>query len=102
VTHYDQGTISVLRDSAEGIQELPGAEVHAMNVPTIVRGVLRLAIDECRVSSTELLDIAGRMVLGLKPGPNDVSRLSPGIYFVRAPSTIGVEQSAVHKVVITE
>jgi hypothetical protein len=29
-----------------------------------------------------LLDAAGRKALELKPGANDVSRLSPGVYFV--------------------
>ena len=30
-----------------------------------------------------LLDAAGRCVLDLRPGPNDVRHLSPGVYFVR-------------------
>jgi hypothetical protein len=29
-----------------------------------------------------LLDVAGRRVLDLKPGPNDVSRLPSGMYFI--------------------
>jgi hypothetical protein len=29
----------------------------------------------------ELLDASGRKVMGLAPGPNDVSRLAPGVYF---------------------
>jgi hypothetical protein len=29
-----------------------------------------------------LLDIQGRGVMKLKLGPNDVSRLAPGVYFV--------------------
>ena len=49
----------------------------------------------------ELLDIGGRSVLGLHSGANDVSRLVPGVYFVRAASR---ELSAVscHKVVIAK
>lgn len=31
-----------------------------------------------------LLDITGRQVMELKPGANDVSALSPGVYFVQA------------------
>jgi len=31
----------------------------------------------------ELLDAAGRVLMSLKPGPNDVSRLEHGVYFVR-------------------
>ena len=30
-----------------------------------------------------LLDIAGRRVMGLKPGDNDVSHLAPGVYYIR-------------------
>jgi len=30
------------------------------------------------------MDAAGRKVLDLRPGPNDISRLSPGVYFVHA------------------
>jgi hypothetical protein len=32
-----------------------------------------------------LLDITGRKVMELQPGDNDVSRLAPGVYFVRTP-----------------
>jgi hypothetical protein len=49
-----------------------------------------------------LLDASGRKVADLRPGPNDVSRLSPGVYFVRSePSAVSREPSAVIKVVIT-
>ena len=34
-------------------------------------------------SGTDLLDITGRKVLSLVPGPNDIRHLSPGVYFVR-------------------
>jgi hypothetical protein len=60
--------------------------------PTIVRGVLRLAIDERRVSHAapsdggrcgQLVDISGRKVIELRPGANDVTALAPGVYFVK-------------------
>jgi len=36
------------------------------------------------------MDAAGRKVLDLRPGANDISRLSPGVYFVRSePSAVG-------------
>ena len=62
---------------------------------TIVHGVLPLGVDSRQHSAfrADLLDATGRRVLTLKPGPNDVSRLSPGVYFVR-------ERSAARKVVI--
>jgi YVTN family beta-propeller protein len=80
-------SISVLRDSGGGITETMNDERGTMNVgPTIVRGIIRLTIDECRMSNAGLLNAAGRKVMDLKPGANDVSRLAPGVYFVRAVS----------------
>ncbi|MFO7675071.1 MAG: hypothetical protein R6X12_01960 [bacterium] len=56
----------------------------AGRLPGIVRGVLRM---EDRGPGTgdrmELLDVSGRKVMELKPGSNDVSRLAPGVYFLR-------------------
>jgi len=66
---------------------------------TVVRGVLWLsAKGEGRMASRDLLDIAGRQVMALHPGANDVRILSSGIYFVRS------EASAVlnRRVVITK
>jgi hypothetical protein len=41
-----------------------------------------------------LLDISGRKMLDLRPGPNDVGRLAPGVYFVR------LHLRAIQKVII--
>ena len=49
-------------------------------LPTIVRGVLRYP----RAEPAVLTDITGRQVMRLRPGGNDVSGISPGVYFVRA------------------
>jgi hypothetical protein len=49
----------------------------------------------------ELLDVSGRKVLDLHPGPNDVSRLSPGVYFVRATSGLAGGASNVTKAIVT-
>ena len=70
-----------------------------MNVePTLVRGVLFFeARGEKRETRGELLDISGRKVLDLKPGPNDVRSLAPGVYFVRE-----AQAQAVRKVVIAK
>jgi hypothetical protein len=46
-----------------------------------------------------LLDISGRKVLALRPGANDVSRLSPGVYFVSERSAESSGQRAT-KVII--
>jgi len=88
-----------------GVQETPSDEVRATNVgPTIVRGVLVLGGVGGRQNTgyrAELLDISGRSVLDLKPGPNDVSRLSPGVYFVREAQAL-VRARTVRRIVITE
>ncbi|MBN2537465.1 hypothetical protein JXB37_04210 [candidate division WOR-3 bacterium] len=57
----------------------------------IVRGVLRAGHDLFRPDETGscpkpvLLDACGRGVMDLEPGSNDVSHLSPGVYFVTVP-----------------
>jgi hypothetical protein len=55
-----------------------------MNVPaTIIHGVLVLPAPRPRVTASPcLLDACGRKVLDLSPGANDISALSPGVYFV--------------------
>jgi YVTN family beta-propeller protein len=73
--------------------------------PTIIRGVLFLEGDCPRtgtVPKTVLLDASGRRVLDLKPGANDVSRLSPGVYFVREASGVVRVASNVTKMVLTK
>jgi hypothetical protein len=77
---------------------------------TIVRGVLFLpcrsdfpvAMNRGLEASPTLLDATGRKVMALKPGANDVSRLAPGVYFVRELSAASREPSAVavRKVVV--
>jgi hypothetical protein len=61
--------------------------------------VMPEARGEKREARSELLDISGRKVLDLQAGANDISRLAPGVYFVRAVSR---ELSAVscHKVLV--
>jgi hypothetical protein len=70
-----------------GQKEAARPGVRMTQLPTIVRGVLFLNGDCARtgtVPKTVLLDIAGREVLELKSGPNDVSGLPPGVYFASA------------------
>ncbi len=87
------------------VAEMKKPEVRMTNSgPTIIRGVLVLGAVDSRQNTAyraDLLDISGRKVLDLHPGANEVSRLSPGVYFVRA---IGCELSTVgcHKVVLAE
>jgi hypothetical protein len=35
-----------------------------------------------------LLDITGRRVMDLQPGPNDIRHVAPGVYFVVTPSPL--------------
>jgi hypothetical protein len=73
---------------------------------TIVRGVLCLADGSSASSNPSwLLDISGRTVMGLGSGANDVSGLSPGVYFIREQSAVSSQHSGspnVRKVVLTE
>jgi hypothetical protein len=69
---------------------------------TIVRGILRfLPTAGSSQQTAELLDITGRRVMDLVPGPNDIRNVSPGVYFVRKPETEdGRPRTAVRKIVI--
>ena len=64
---------------------------------TIVRGLLLLP--QLLSPSSSLLSIDGRKVLDLHAGPNDISRLAPGVYFVH--STLDIRHSAITKVLIS-
>jgi hypothetical protein len=50
--------------------------------------------------TAELLDIAGRVVMSLQPGPNDIRRVTPGIYFVRSADSGKRSEDCVRKIVI--
>jgi len=105
VANFAGSSISVLRDSASGIEETRNAEVRTSDVATVVRGVLFLppASSVERLASSVLLDISGRQVMALRPGANDVSRLSPGVYFVREkPQASSRKPQAMRKMVLTE
>jgi hypothetical protein len=70
---------------------------------TIVRGVLMLGAAGSRQNTgyrAELVNIAGRKVLDLRPGANDVRALAPGVYFVREPQA-QAQAPAVRKVIVT-
>ena len=59
-------------------------------LPTFIRDVLLIPrhLTSCPGTRVELLDPSGRRVLDLHPGVNDVSRFSPGVYFVRAAADV--------------
>jgi hypothetical protein len=73
--------------------------------PTIVGGVLWLGQsgDRPSVGGTVpvlLLDAAGRVVMDLVPGRNDIRHLAPGVYFVRTADSGKRSAVSVRKVVI--
>lgn len=73
----------------------------AAPIPTIVRGRLILPASGVeRDASCVLLDITGRSVMKLGMGSNDVSRVAPGVYFVRLASDRERRASGVSKVLI--
>jgi hypothetical protein len=82
---------------AVGIAEPDAGNGRRMTGPTIIGGSLNVPPGS-RVRCS-LYDLAGREVLGLVPGANDIRRLGPGVYLVR--STSGRE-SDVGRVVIAE
>jgi hypothetical protein len=97
------GEIWFATNAPLGIAEaMSSAELRApIGSPSVVRGVLFLAERPSSSASTSsLFDTGGREVLDLSPGANDVSKLAPGVYFVRAVSR---ELSAVscQKVIVT-
>jgi hypothetical protein len=69
-----------------GVEEgTPSSDRRPRSRATVVRGVLYLppASSVKRDASSVLLDISGRMVMDLRPGPNSTAGLAPGVYFVR-------------------
>jgi len=100
---------------AAGIEETPSAELRTTKVATIIRGMLSLPRDmtgaghdpnarhwgSCPKPYTrpDLLDMAGREVMALHAGANDVSGFAPGVYFVH--SSIVNRQSIMTKVIVT-
>jgi hypothetical protein len=75
-----------IRVPGGGVEETPSGEVRARNAATVVRGVLFLPEASSRKpqAASWLLDISGRTVAELRPGPNDVRSLAPGVYFIRS------------------
>lgn len=98
--HRINDQLSVIRDNPPGVVE-GRSPLNASRISpeaTVVRGVLHFPVSSFGFSHSSLIDAAGRRLLDLSPGPNDVSRLAPGVYFVR--STIANRQSTMTKVVL--
>jgi len=95
----------VLDDLGEpyGIEESSKSEARMTNaLPTVVRNVLFLPVPQLALHYS-LFDMAGRSVMSVRPGANDVRGLAPGVYFIRLrPSAASREPSAVTKVILTK
>jgi hypothetical protein len=87
---------SVYRTVRPGVEELCSGPPVTSRVATIARRVLYLHSAQFTIH-TSLFDMTGRQVMALRPGANDVSRLSPGVYFVQEAQA---QAQAVRKVVI--
>jgi hypothetical protein len=72
--------LTVYRSSRPSVAE-PASATCGRRAPSasVVRAVLEVA----GCGRRELVGITGRKVMELVPGPNDVSRLAPGVYFVK-------------------
>jgi hypothetical protein len=70
--------------AAGGIAEGPVARAPGARVPAVIRGSLRLPPGPGSPARRSLLDASGRKVMSLRPGPNDVRHLAPGVYFVHS------------------
>jgi hypothetical protein len=79
-----------------GVTEQPPAQHGVQPIATVVRDVLFLPASLFTLHSS-LFDMTGRRVMSLRPGPNDVSHLSPGVYFVRE-----ARPRTIRKVVVTK
>lgn len=77
--------VSIIGDTVAGVEQDPGPPAsRRTRAATIVRGELNLpASGVVHGASSMLLNIGGRDVLNLHAGSNDVSKLPPGVYFVR-------------------
>ncbi|MEO0074200.1 MAG: hypothetical protein ABIK43_06040, partial [candidate division WOR-3 bacterium] len=100
---YNRNVIWVVRDSVrpavkESVQPRnPGGQ----RGPTIVTNTLNLQFASCNLQfPIALLDATGRKVLDLALGPNILSGVAPGVYFVR-PSVASTYRFA-RRVIVTK
>ena len=88
VANRNSSSISVIRDSGFVGMETGGARAvrRAMPTGTVFRGTLFVPLSPGPDAGIEivLLDVTGRKVARLRPGRNDVSNLSSGVYFVQS------------------
>jgi hypothetical protein len=75
----------------------PGRQAARNGMPsTISSRVLQLSQGQ----RSNLVDIAGRKVMDLRTGENDIRHVAPGVYFVHRPTAGSRQLTAVRKIVI--
>jgi YVTN family beta-propeller protein len=93
----NNSTMPVIRTDPPGVAEgtLPALQKE-------IPGPTMLSRNFCLVvlQPSVLLDAAGRKILDLHCGANDVHALVPGVYFVREPQASSLKHQAIRKVVV--
>jgi hypothetical protein len=90
-TGFEETGLRIIEFYAVGVKE--GTQPPARSLQqtaSIAHGVLFVPEDRSPGVGDQaaLLDALGRRVMQLQPGPNDVRRLSPGVYFVSRPKSV--------------
>lgn len=80
---FDMARTGLYRWAQTGVAEMPECWTGATSSQTVVRGVLLLPETAAQRPAFVLLNSAGRRVMALAPGSNDVRHLPPGVYFVQ-------------------
>jgi YVTN family beta-propeller protein len=98
-TLYDSNAVLVIRDTSTAIAEPAAGQRGQRALPS---SVVTRTLEWTGQKPAALLDLCGRIVAQLKQGRNDLSRLGPGVYFIREKSVVSsqhTERPAVTKVV---
>jgi DNA-binding beta-propeller fold protein YncE len=92
------GRIAVLRDTVViGLEEWRETKVGSVVQQTVVSRCVPLLT----TAQANLYDASGRKATALRSGLNDISRLAPGVYFIREqPQAASPKSQAMQKVVI--
>lgn len=103
VANDRDSTVTVYRDtSPAGVTDTRFVIGDVSGGPSVIRGVLTLPASG--TTTCALLDRTGRVVMSLRSGTNDVSRLAPGVYFLSERPTFVNASSAmavVRKLIVT-
>jgi DNA-binding beta-propeller fold protein YncE len=85
VTDETGNVVYVIRDTSTGISEAVPAALAWTRRSAVT--VVRRAMSWSGQTPAALVDLAGRRVLALNPGRNDLTRLAPGVYVAIASGT---------------